>query len=409
MEIPLGLVSLLIGAFVVAWVAARNREVASALWIGFLLRAAAALIDRTVYQLPGVWDGIVWDMVAAQWSRYGLEGTFEHIGTGHVFYQWLMSVLYALFDRSPLMIQGINVLLGTLIISAVWRLAKTLGDARSARTAAWFSALCPSLIYFSAVLLREVAVAYPLTLSVMYLASWHRERRTIYLVKAFAALLISMVFHSGGLAILLFAGIWFTGVWIRDVVTLNLRGLKRSTLGLVLGAALVATVLASGFGMQKFTGLEGGDMGLLTTRQENFATGRAAYLGDLHADSPFALVWQTPIRLVYFLFAPFPWMVSEASDVFGVIDSVLFFWLAVRALRRRKAVMASPAIGMVLGLFAAMAVVFAVGVSNYGTALRHRNKMLPLLAAATLAVPVAASGARKRVAPRVSIRPASSS
>jgi hypothetical protein len=110
------------------------------------------------------------------------------------------------------------------------------------------------------------------------------------------------------------------------------------------------------------------------------------YLSDLRADSPGALVLQAPIRVAYFLFAPFPWMLEEVSDVFGVIDSGLFFILIARVVRRRKALTENPSTMLVLGVFGAMALVFALGVSNYGTALRHRNKMLPLLIAASLSL-----------------------
>lgn len=387
-----GSIALLIAFAVVSAVAMRNRTVAPPLMVAFGLRAAAAVIDVYVYRLPGNSDGPNWDRGAAFYARNGVAGTLEYIGSGHELYKWMMSVLYALFGRSPLMIQSINVMLGTLIILNTWRLAKELdGDEQTCVRVAWVVTLFPSMIFFSACLLREAAVTYPLTLAAVALARWYRQRRPQQLVGAFGALLVSMAFHSGGAAVLLFAGLWLSGSWLREALTLRFRNFGRNTLALVLGLAVVGVVLASGFGMQKFNGLEGlesGDMAALGERQDGFAHGRAAYLGDLRADSPVDLIWQAPIRLTYFLFAPFPWMLAEVSDLFGVIDSALFFILVVRVVRRRKALTDRPANMLVLGVFAAMAFVFALGVSNYGTALRHRNKMLPLLLAAAAVLPL---------------------
>jgi hypothetical protein len=389
MDALVGTLTLLLVAILVAAIAERNRPVATPMVAAFLLRAAAALVDVFVQPLPGNSDGPGWDRGATYFARNGVAGTLEYIGMGHELYKWMMSVLYALFGRSALMIQSINVLLGTLIVLNTWRLAKQLGGSEQAcRQVAWTVALFPSMIFFSSVLLREVAVTYPLTLAALYLARWYTERRPQLMIGAFAALLASMAFHSGGLAVLLFAGLWLVGAWLREVVTLRFRNFGRSTAALILGVIVVALVLSSGFGMQKFSGLETGDVVTLGERQDGFSHGRAAYLGDLRADSPMDLVWQAPIRMVYFLFAPFPWMLSEVSDLFGVVDSALFFFLVARVVRRRKTVASVPSAMMILGVFAAMAVVFALGVSNYGTALRHRNKMLPLLLAAAMVLPL---------------------
>ena len=389
MDATLGFLTLFIGFCVTLVVAQRNRAIATILLVAFSMRTALTLVDSFLFRLPGASDGIWWDIGAAYMARDGVAGTFQYMRTGHFFYKFFIAFMYALFDRSPLMVKGINVLLGTLMVKTTWQLSVLLGrDERRGRVVAWLMALCPSLIYFSSVLLREVAVAYPLLLSIVYLTRWYEERKNWQILAAIAALIISMIFHSGSVAVLLFGGIWLVGNWFRSIVAGHFRHLGRNTLALALGVAVVIAVLASGFGLDKFNGLEAGGVDTLTTRQEGFAHGRTAYLEDLHAGSPLDLVWQAPIRIVYFLFAPFPWMLSSGSDLFGVLDSLLFAALVVQALRHRRDLVRAPRIMVVLGVFSAMAMVFAIGVSNYGTALRHRNKMLPLLIAAVISIPV---------------------
>ena len=83
-------------------------------------------------------------------------------------------------------------------------------------------------------------------------------------------------------------------------------------------------------------------------------------------------------------------MLSTPSDVVGVADSAFFFLLFLRIWRRRREFTGRRDRILLLAVFAAMALTFAIGVSNYGTALRHRNKMLPLLMAVAFSVPWAA-------------------
>lgn len=111
------------------------------------------------------------------------------------------------------------------------------------------------------------------------------------------------------------------------------------------------------------------------------ARDRAAYLPGLTPQSIVDLFIQTPLRVIYFLYTPFPWMVSNMSDVAGLLDALLYSVFTiygikgVRSLAKRDKVIAA-AIVMVAFIFL---VIFAWGTSNYGTALRHRQKLVWLL------------------------------
>ncbi len=407
MSTTLGLMSLLLAAAVVLVVSVRYRRFAGPLLVGFAIRALMAVVDATIFVLPGHPDSMQFDYRGFYQSRAGVAGTLEYIRTGAELYTWVVSVFYALFERSSLMMQGINVLFGTLIILNVGLLATFLGrDSKLARQAAWLTAFFPSLIYFSAVLLREVAVAYPLSIGVLFLAYWYRERRWWQMVVAVASLMLSMAFHSGAVAVMLAMGVWFLGSWVRSLFSQGFRNLGRNSLALIAGAAALAFVFSSGFGMTKFKRVQEGDVENLAESQTAFAKGRTAYLEDLHPESSAEVVLQTPLRLTYFLFAPFPWMLRSGADVLGVIDSIFIFYLVFRLWRQRGLITTRRESVLVLAVFASMAVTFAIGVSNYGTALRHRNKMLPLLIGAALSVPWrrAQRSTAKRARPKLAAR-----
>lgn len=388
MATTLGLLTLLVSAAIVAAVAIRHPGAAMPLVIGFLARCSVALFDSEVYRLPGQDDAIRYDYFAYYWSRNGVMGTLEYVKTGAALYTWIASVLYAVFERSRLMMQGINVLFGSLMVFYVWRLATLINDnSRLALWAGWFAALFPSLVFFSSIMLREVVVAFPLLFGVYHLTKWHRYRQNIDIALAVAGLVVSMAFHSGGVAVLFGGVIWIFGNWLRSIVRAEYSELGRSTLALLAAVAVVAAVMSTGFGMNKFHAVTSGELDDLSAQQDLFARGRTAYLDDLRAEQPIDLVWQAPIRLTYFLFAPFPWMITAAFDVVGLLDSCFFLALSWRTWRSRRWLARHPQALMVLGVFAAMAITFALAVSNYGTAMRHRSKMLPLFIAAAIALP----------------------
>jgi hypothetical protein len=404
----LGIVFLAVGCAIVAWVSSKYRAFAAPLMLGFVARAALALVDALVFQLPGQADSFIYDYLAFYRARNGVLGTFEYIETGAGLYIWLGAFLYASFERSRLMLQAINVFFGALVILNVARLTEVLGgERRAARTAAWLTALFPSLIFFSCVVLREVVVTYPLSLSVLYFAKWFNERSMRHAIVAVLSALTAMAFHSGAVALLLAGGFWLVGTWARSVFSKGGRNFGRNTLALLAGGAAIAFVMTSDFGMGKFQQVRTGEIEAVAEAQTSFAKGRAAYLQDMHPESNAELAAQMPLRLVYFLFAPFPWMVRAPADAIGIVDSMFFLGLFLRVWRRREVLKGRRDMVLILAAFVAMALTFAAGVSNYGTAHRHRNKMLPLLLGTALALPARRRSAAFSVplAPRP-VRPA---
>lgn len=198
-----GLAFLALAGLVVAAAARRYRGAAIALAVAFALRAGAALVQAATHGLPdSTMDAVTFDATAWQWA-----GDFANIGSHFTLeaylYSWLLAFPYALFGHSDLMAQSINVLLGTLIVLNVFLLARELWDERAARRAAWVAALWPSLILYSAILLREAAYVYPLTLGAFLLARWFNDPRARWLILSALAFGLAAWFHRGAVPALL--------------------------------------------------------------------------------------------------------------------------------------------------------------------------------------------------------------
>jgi predicted membrane channel-forming protein YqfA (hemolysin III family) len=89
---------------------------------------------------------------------------------------------------------------------------------------------------------------------------------------------------------------------------------------------------------------------------------------------PMILVW-VPLKVLYFLGGPFPWSDRSVTDVYGSLHGVLFLamtWYLLRQVRRRY----HPLDAKLLFALAVVIFVYAMGSSNYGTAIRHREKFL---------------------------------
>jgi len=376
----LGLATLLLGLTVVWMIGLKHPEVRALLILAFAIRAIFALVHHYGVPLPDSQaDAVTFERVAAQWAGQGMGSILTHFTTGAYLYSWIISLLYSITLRSVLMMQGINVLFGTLIVWNVYRLSRLIWGQRSALRAAYIAAIFPTLVLYSAITLREVAIVFPFTLGALYFVRWLKSDHPWEFGKAFVAFAFSAGFHTGmipALFVLAVAGLrkWLDAFLVPSTRKLVKRGLAVAVIGI--GACII---VASGWGLGKLGGLQHTDpMSWLTTQQELAARQRAAYLSDLQPRTPLDLVWQTPVRVAYFLFAPFPWMVRSPADLLGLVIVVLNAGLVLLLLRSMLGIWADPRARWSFYILLGVLVSFALTTSNYGTSLRHSAKLVPL-------------------------------
>lgn len=100
---------------------------------------------------------------------------------------------------------------------------------------------------------------------------------------------------------------------------------------------------------------------------------RANYGIMLDTSSVGSLIRTTSLAFFYYLFAPFPWQVTNWLDVYGVAESLLrfalilfsiLFWSRAEGIQRRIW-------GLLLVIYFSMTFLWAMGTANYGTSIRH--------------------------------------
>ena len=369
-------------AFLVSFLLVRDKQQSAILVAAFAFRIAVSVVHVAGFALPdSQFDARTFERIAWLWARDGR--LFDDFTTGSYLYSWLSSGIYLLFGRVPFLLHVINSYFGTLAIYFVMRSARRLlPDTHLDRAVGWTLAFYPSVVLYSVLTMREAPIVLALSISIHLLLSWIATRRISFGLGAVAFMIVAQLFHTGMIGgtlavLLIYSRVSLQSVTIRD----NLRPLAlfvviATTIGLLLFA------VRTGVGLEKLWGLiRDFDIDFIAAWQSRTARGRGAYLPGVEMDTWFDLIWNLPLRVLFFLGSPFIWMVSQFRDLLGLLDAIVLLYLAFRIVldikqRRLLTIDAYLAVALVVASIVAL---FALGTSNYGTAFRHRAKVFPWL------------------------------
>ena len=347
------------------------------LYLSFFLRLIFTLVHTYAFRLPDSYaDAFVFERLAWELAKSWLNGGITPNIGGSYIYSVLVAPVYYLFGRQPLLIQFVNVILGVLIVLMVYKLTFLITESmRSAYIASFIAAVFPTMNLYSAIILRENFVVFFSVLSVYYFIKWMKEPLFKYIILSFIPLLIGSLLHNG---VVFIGAVYLFFYFIYDPRNKNYSFTIQSIFGLVLG--VFAAVFFYNFMMLKLPS----DVSMVFSAEylgnvaASRAAGRTMYLQGMQPGSFVDLIIQTPIRIVYFLFSPFPWMIGSFNDLFALLDAFLYFILAIYSYKTLKEIkIGNKALALSLFLIIIIFVsVFAWGTSNFGTALRHRHKMV---------------------------------
>ena len=363
-----------IGVLVLSVATGRLPYVAVPVFLGFGLRVAVAFVHRYVVPLPQWADAAVFENRALRLTQLTPAEHLQAFDLGPDFISWLAGWVFRSVGPELLVGQLVMATLGALLIVATSRFAVALGaTSRTALTVAWVMAFFPQPVLHSALLLREIPFALLITVAGTFMIRWERTRSPAAALGAGLAVLGAAAFHAAAL-FLLAAALLF--VVIRSVDAGNTaRGLL-SIVGVVAIATIGFYVISTEFGADQLGGsFEVMDEAFFE-REARAPVGGAAYPEWTRIQGPQDF-WKAPVRIGLFLFAPFPWMITSARQLLGLVDSLLYVAavvLIIRSVPRWRAAQRMASFLLVLFVLTAGVSVFGINVSNYGTAIRHRAK-----------------------------------
>lgn len=378
-EFLVALIVMVVGAFATFAVLGR----AYSRWygivlIGFILRVLLAVADRFFIDLPqSSSDAEVFYQMAITYSRAGCGNFVNFDVSASYVYSALVGQVFACVGTSQIGIQLINCFAGLIGAISLARLSALIWNQKVADKVILFLLLFPTLILYSAVTLRESLIFMFFSVGLLNYFLATQTRSTVRFVGAILLLVAAGALHSG----MLFA---IVGLVAAFVFSSRAKGrgkfidlLTRASISLLVLAGLY--VYAGSIELNKFGELGNIDTEAVASIVASRAQGGAAYLTNLTISSPVDIVWQMPIRMFYFIFSPMPWDIRSLSHLFGLVDVVFWIYLAIIIVRNRKMILANKRALTLLMVFATLTVAFSFGTSNFGTAMRHRAKFVPVL------------------------------
>lgn len=293
-------------------------------------------------------------------------------------YSDIMGILFYLIGPHRIIGQYLNVLLGLNVIYIMEKITAEFNLKKEIEIIVLaITAFFPTSIIMSGINLREIFPTFFVTFSLYYFIRWFKDPRLTYFIVSFILLGLASTFHSGVIGIAL--GYAFSFLFYRSESDNFHFSLK------TVGAFLVITILFmigntffSEYIFGKFQKVE--DFQDIIVKANPLGMGGAAYLTGVTINNSLDFLIFTPIKSIYFLFSPMPWDWRGVNDIFSFFtDSVLYiisifsyFFNKDKLGKKRKLAF------LILIMIIASSFVFGVGVSNAGTAMRHRQKLVSL-------------------------------
>lgn len=354
----------------------KKSKIGNLLLIGFLVRFILYLLGKYFIYLPhSDGDALVIENKAFIFANSNDLDYFSIFSQGHNFLAYIFSFVYEIFGRVEFLLSLIMVFLGTLLIKYVHDASFLIWqDAILAKKVAWITVFFPQFCVHSALLLREIPFNIFLLIAVISFIKYNRSLNYIYLWKSFLFILMSMFFHSG--SVVVFFGLFFYYIF---------RSRKKNTFFnkfLITGSIvfLIFFVNSQGFGLGKFGNDLGESLDNLYLRESIKTAGFSDYPDWMRLSGGISDILIIPIRFITFLFSPLiPFLVKSPGHLLGAIDSLFYLYMFRLLYKNRKLLKFKDEYKIVVNVCLSLALVFSLGVTNVGTAIRHRAKFAPLL------------------------------
>ena len=326
---------------------------------GLMLRMAALYYDRTVAWLPfNTTDAQRFHELSVETANALPDVLLEHF-TG--FYSQVLGVIYYIFGPYRFWGHFLNisfVMLSATKLLDIADLMKLTLTNKKIMSFIWMFAPIPFLMSYA--LLREGSMYYFVVLSIYYFLKWTKDYRLFNIVMAVLSVYIGSKYHEGLIAVAvpyLYAFIFYD----RQKNKIKMNGLN------------IACLTTAFILFLAFIGSEAGQEYIEKTNAET--GGGSAYLTNLKVETPLDFLFAGPIKAVFLVYSPMPWLVRNPMDIITLLlDSSLWIYTTYLFVKNYKIIDSRYKLLMlciILGGF-----VYGMGTLNTGTAIRHRNKLM---------------------------------
>ncbi|MGK7376262.1 hypothetical protein ACSFXN_00375 [Planococcus sp. 1R117A] len=349
-----------------------EREWLAIIFIGFVVRVFVLFIDLYIPSITIFSSGTDTEYFH-EVSLLIANGMYplEDGATNYV--PFLSAIYYMIGDQRPF-VQFLNV--AFWVFSAIYLLKAMIHlktDKKLMFIALLIFSAMPNSIFMSSILLRESLIIFLITVSLYFFVRWFTDGGFFHFLLAVVLALMSMLFHSGMIG--------FVAAYVLAFLFLSTKTSKKSgqtILYLLFFAALFAFIFLNA---EMFLGKFISPEGKVITEVEIGGEGGSMYLASLNGLTGVAAILVAPIKMFYFMFSPLPLDWRGMGDIVSFLfdSSIYLFLVGATVLGLLKSDM--PIRNKVfIALFLVVTVfVYSYGTQSAGTAMRHRNKIIPLL------------------------------
>lgn len=296
------------------------------------------------------------------------------VGSG--FYIQFLGIIYTLTGPSLYVAQGLSILAFVLSCAVFVNLMRAINVDRRLMALILFAS-GPNILILTSVAMRESYQILFFMLATLCILRFHLRRRAIDAFWACAAAIAMAFLHKGLVLYALFlipvGLLWRVQPRIQGYISRSRVSAAILIIALIAGAVVVAGSEVGGLEFLAAT-MQGESIEAAAAYREGANVTRASYDVALDPSSTPALIGSMILVFIYYMFAPFPWQISNVMDLYASAEGVLRFILIVFSVRwiRASQNYHMRRVGiLLLILYFFQAFLWALGTSNYGTASRH--------------------------------------
>lgn len=287
---------------------------------------------------------------------------------------FLSAIYYMIGDQRPFA-QFLNV--AFWVFAAVYLMRALIHleiDKKLIFTALVIFTVMPNSIFMSSILLRESIIIFLISVSLYHFIRWFADGTFPNFLLAIALALGSMMFHSGMIG--------FVVAYVLAFMFLSKRGSKKISQNvlfvLVIGLLVVVMAQNAEMFLSKFIDAEGNSA---VSEIEISGEGGSMYLSSFNGMTGAVAILVAPIKMFYFMFSPIPLDWRGLGDIVSFLfdSSVYLFLVGATIYGLFKSDMPMRNKIFILMFLAITVLVYSYGTQSAGTAMRHRNKIIPLL------------------------------
>lgn len=292
-------------------------------------------------------------------------------------YSKFLGILFHLYGDDRLFVQFLNIIItmtAILIVIQIFRMLDIPGHIQMILVL--LLSFYPHSLIFSSILVRESMISITVVLSLYFFVRWFKNRSTINAVLCILAILSGASFHTAVIGILF--GYLFGFIFYNHSVR-TLKFSVESVVPFTVFAVITTYIIVF---PDVVSGLPiANKVDQVLDNNDNVyeavtsARGDTAYLASMEVNNLFQLLLFSPIKVIYFITSPMPWNISNFNELISfLLDGVFYLTALILFIKNLYLVKSRPILAILLISIFAGWFIFGLGISNAGTALRHRFK-----------------------------------